>query len=716
MTDSSAIDVPTHGNVRAVSIPIIAFSKDWTGDHTSNHHVLRELAKTRRVLWINSIGTRAPSLASGRDLGTIRRKLTEVAKSAQNVENDLWVITPLVLPMARSPAMRMLNRLLIKGLISAARRRLGIEEFELWTFLPNVADYLDLGQAVSVYYCVDEWSLFEYLDKDATVAAEREMLKKIDLVFAINRPLAEAKRTYCPSTFVSPHGVDHALFSRALDPATTIPEALAAIPKPHVGFVGTLRDWVDLELIAHVARSRPQWSIVLVGRKLMDTAILDGIPNVHFIEAVPHSELPRYFAGFDVGIIPYRRQTRMTYVNPLKLREYLAGGLPVVSTPLDEAGKYPGMCAVAEDRDDFVAAIGLALRSDSPSERRARSEAMRAETWKARVEKVERHIADFREHGRSEQPLSERVPYLVTGAAGRLGRAIVKRLRADGNLVRIFVRHIPKVPLDGIEYVVGDLGDAEAVSRAVKGADVVIHAGAVMKGDWAAHETGTVFGTRNVIAACTEHRTRQLVYISSLSVVDFAGSTVIDEQADLEPHPEARGFYTQAKLVAEREVTAAAKRGLPCVILRPGQIFGGGISPINGAVARNAGGRWLVLGDGSVELPLVYIDDVVDGITAAIAKQLVDGQIIQLVDPTPLTQAELLALAGGDRGRISIPRGLVFALGKLSELPLKLVAKTSPIAKYRLQSALAQVQYRSERARQLLGWEPRVGVRAGLLR
>ncbi len=696
-------------------LPIIAFSKDWTGDHTSNHHVLRELAKTRRVLWINSIGTRAPSLASGRDLGTIRRKLTEVAKAAQNVENDLWVVTPLVLPMAKSPAMRMLNRLLIKTLISAARRRLDIEAFELWTFLPNVADYLDQGQAVTVYYCVDEWSLFEYLDKDTTVNAERELLKRTDIVFAINRSLADAKRPFVPSTFISPHGVDHALFSRALDPATTLPDALAAIRKPRIGFVGTLRDWVDLELIAHIARSRPQWSIVLVGRKLMDTTVIDGIPNIHLIDAVPHDELPRYFAGYDVGIIPYRRQARMTYVNPLKLREYLAGGLPVVSTPLDEAGKYPGMCAVAEDRDDFVAAIEHALRIDSPAARRARSEAMRAETWKARVDRVEKHIDDFLEHG-PQGVLSERVPFLVTGAGGRLGRAVVKRLRADGNLVRIFVRHIPKVPLDGIEYVVGDLADAEAVDRAVKGADVVIHAAATMTGDWAAHESGTIAGTRNVIAACTAHHAKQLVYISSLSVVHFAGSSVIDEHAGLEPNPEARGFYTQAKLVAEQLVTAAAKQGLPCVILRPGQIFGGGIPVINGAVARNAGGRWLILGDGSLELPLVYIEDVVDGITAAIAKQLVEGQIIQLVDPVHLTQAELLDAVGGDRGRIALPRSVVLALGGLSELPLKLLGKTSPIARYRLASAMARVEYRSERARQLLGWEPRVGVRAGLLK
>lgn len=696
------------------ALPIIAFSKDWTGDHTSNHHVLRELAKTRRVVWINSIGTRAPSLASSRDLGTIRRKLREVTRSAQNVEHDLWVVTPLVLPMATKPAVRAFNRFLIRTLVAAVRRRLGIEDFELWTFLPNVADYLGIGESLSVYYCVDEWSLFEYLDREATAAAERALLDRVDVVFAINRALADAKRAICPSTFVSPHGVDHALFARALDPATELPAGLAAIPAPRIGFVGTLRDWVDLELVAHVARARPQWSIVMVGRKLMETAALDGLPNVHLIDAVPHHELPRYFAGFAVGLIPYRRQTRMTFVNPLKLREYLAGGLPVVSTPLDEAERYPTMCEVAEGGEAFVAAIERALARDSRAAREARSAAMRDETWAARCRQLVRHVDEVRAGGPTP-PLSEHVPFLVTGGAGSLGRAVVARLRAAGHRVRVFDRRAPEAR-EGVEYAIGDLADPAAVDAAVRGAEVVIHAGAVMKGDWASHEAGTIEGTRNVVAACARHGVRQLVHISSLSVVAYAGSRVIDEATPLEPRPDERGFYTRAKLAAEQAVSEAARHGLPCVILRPGQIFGGGIPVLTGAVARNAGGRWLILGDGSLELPLVYIEDVVDAIVAAVDRRLVGGEIIQLVDPTHATQRDVLDAKGGGGPRIAIPRGVVFALGKLSELPLELLGRTSPIARYRLESALAQVEYRSDRARRLLGWEPRIGVRAGLAR
>jgi predicted dehydrogenase/nucleoside-diphosphate-sugar epimerase len=335
------------------------------------------------------------------------------------------------------------------------------------------------------------------------------------------------------------------------------------------------------------------------------------------------------------------------------------------------------------------------------------------------VEKVARAAELDQQAQLAKFTLSDTVPYLVTGANGSLGTATVKRLLAQGHRVRVFVRRIPKRPLEGVEYAFGNLGDPVAVDRAVKGAEKVIHIGAAMKGGWLDHKCGTVVGTQNVIDACKQHGVKQLVHISSMSVIDWAGSEGtgnVDEGAKLEPRAEERGAYTRAKLEAEQLVTAAAQHGLPVVILRPGQIFGGGIQLINGAVARNAGGKWLVLGDGKIELPLVYIDDVVDAILAADSKNLTSGEVIQLIDPETLTQEELLGLAGADRKVMHIPRAIVFALGKLSEVPLKALKRQSPIAQYRLKSAMSRMHYESDRALSLLGWKPRVGVREGINR
>lgn len=313
--------------------------------------------------------------------------------------------------------------------------------------------------------------------------------------------------------------------------------------------------------------------------------------------------------------------------------------------------------------------------------------------------------------------MTTRHEILVTGASGALGRATVARLVADGHRVRAFVRKQPDHDHANVQYCIGDLSDADAVDRAVRGMQTVIHAGAVMKGDWPEHKLGTVDGTANVVTACRTNHVGQLVHISSMSVIDWAGSSnrgAVDESAALEPRPLERGPYTRAKLEAEKLVADAAQRGLPCVILRPGQIFGGGIPLINGAVARSVRGRWLVLGDGKLELPLVYIDDVVDAIVACVDRKITSGAIIHIIDPECLTQADVLRLAGSDKPIVRVPRPIVFALGKLSEFPLRVLGKHSPIAAYRLASALARLHYASQRAHDLLGWKPRVGVRRGI--
>jgi glycosyltransferase involved in cell wall biosynthesis len=376
--------------------PIIAFSKDWHEDPTSNHHVLRELAKTRRVLWLNSIATRRPVMSSARDRAKIRRKLAEVAHGAVNVENDLWVATPIVLPLPGNAIATAINQRIVRWTIGALRAQLGIERFHLWTFLPNTGDYVGtLGEDLAVYYCVDEWSTFSGLDAVATARAERRLLERVDVTFATSRALVEAKRAVCRDTYHAPHGVDHARFATALDDDTAIPDDLAALPGPRIGFFGTLRDFIDLPLIAEVARARPAWSFALIGQQLCDVSVVRDLPNVHLLGQKPHAQLPAYCRGFDVGLIPYRIDHRVRYVNPLKLREYLSAGVPAVATPMPEVLPLSHLCRVAASAGDTVRAIEAALREGDPASRRARSASMTNETWAGRVREIVRTIDEL---------------------------------------------------------------------------------------------------------------------------------------------------------------------------------------------------------------------------------------------------------------------------------------------------------------------------------
>ena len=368
---------------------IVAFAKDWNDTQTSNHHVLRELAKTRRVLWLNSVATRTPNLSSGRDLGRVLQKLRESIRGPRNVENGLWVFTPLVLPFPHHALARRVNRFLLRATVRALRARIGMRDFQLWTFLPSVADYVgSFGESLAVYYCVDEWSMFSYIDTDGMVVTEDALLKRVDCVFATSEALAERKREVNPETHLASHGVDQSLFARALDPDTRVPAALAALPKPVIGFAGTLQDWVDVELIAEVARRHPEWSIALVGRILIDTASLERLPNVHLLGAHAYEDLPGCYKAFDVGMIPYLVSDQLPFRNPLKLREYLSAGLPVVSTALPEVHHYHRWCAVGSDADGFVQALEATLAGDSPELRQERSRAMQGESWQVRVAEI----------------------------------------------------------------------------------------------------------------------------------------------------------------------------------------------------------------------------------------------------------------------------------------------------------------------------------------
>jgi nucleoside-diphosphate-sugar epimerase len=282
------------------------------------------------------------------------------------------------------------------------------------------------------------------------------------------------------------------------------------------------------------------------------------------------------------------------------------------------------------------------------------------------------------------------------------------------------MRRLPDTLPENIEVDLGDLGDPEAVDRAVRGVTHVVHCGAAMRGPWSDHLRGTIVGTRNVLNACRTHSVRKLVHISSLSVVRWIGKRdePLDEHSPLEPHAAARGAYTRAKLEAERLVMQCCTGHQLCaVVLRPGQIHGGGIPVLTSAVARRIGKRWLVLGDGKLRLPLVHIDDVVENIVRALECSAADGSIVQIVDECTPTQNQVLrAECGPAASVIHVPRTAVFALGKISEWAFGLLRRTSPLSVYRLRSALARRTFSGHSARRLLGWRPRaIGAGNGTL-
>src|SRR4029450_8258323 len=139
------------------------------------------------------------------------------------------------------------------------------------------------------------------------------------------------KRKLNPHAVFAPHGVDVELFGKAQDPATEIPAAARNLQKPVIGYFGSIHEWIDVELIEWLARARPEWTFLLTGHAAVDVAALRALSNVQLIGAQPYHSLPAWAKAFDVAIIPYRMNRQVENANPLKLREYLACGKPVVS-------------------------------------------------------------------------------------------------------------------------------------------------------------------------------------------------------------------------------------------------------------------------------------------------------------------------------------------------------------------------------------------------
>jgi glycosyltransferase involved in cell wall biosynthesis len=375
---------------------VVCFAKDWSEDPTSNNHVMRILAKENRVVWLNSIATRTPNFASKSDASKIVRKLKSFAQGPKRVDEGLDVYTPIVLPFPHSTLAAKVNQQIIRASVGTLRRTRGMKDFQLWTFLPTAMPYVGtLGESMSVYYITDAFSQFSTVDRKV-IDMEKALCERCDVVFTTSQPLLEEKRVYNAETHLALHGVDQAHFARALDPKTVVADEIARLPKPVLGFIGLIEDWVDLDIFAHLAERRPDWSIVIIGKSKVDTSRLDKYKNVHLLGRKPYASLPEYCKGFDVSLIPFAVNELTRNVNPIKLREYFSAGLACVSTDMPAVRDYAdhaseqlkGACFVAKTKEEFFDSVERALREDSLEIRARRSEAMKNETWEKKVEQL----------------------------------------------------------------------------------------------------------------------------------------------------------------------------------------------------------------------------------------------------------------------------------------------------------------------------------------
>ena len=372
----------------------VVFSDDWGRHPSSCQHLFRRLASGNHVLWVNTIGTRVPTFSRA-DARRVAEKVGEWMRPAEAAAPGpagvpVQVVRPWMTPFDRFAPLRRLNERSIASAIRKARITRASAPF-LVTTIPNVAGLVGrLGETASVYYCVDEFSEWPGADRRAMLEMEGELLRRVDLVVATSEALFESKSAHHARVRLLRHGVDWEAFHEGRG---TVPDALAALARPRVGFPGLVDARLDASLVEQLAGALPDVTFVFVGPRQLPPGPLDARANVRFLPAVPYEDMPAVLRALDVGFLPYLENRLTERINPLKIREMMASGIPIVATPIPEVRRLGDLVRGPRDLAEWIAAVRAAL-TEGRSRAGERAEAVRDDGWDARAREFSRYLRE----------------------------------------------------------------------------------------------------------------------------------------------------------------------------------------------------------------------------------------------------------------------------------------------------------------------------------
>ncbi len=386
--------------MRADAIVCFAGNDWWAHNPMTEKQWMRVLAADGfTVLFVNSIGIGLPGGGSPRVGARLWRKLKSLARWLRR-DDDVWVLTPFLIPLWSVAAVRRLNLLLITMQVRFAMKRAGMTRALFWAGLPTAALLLPrIPHDACVYYVQDNYTAYYDAMNFTRVAEDHaEMLRAADVVICASIGLAEREAAVSRRVAYIPHGVHPAFLTADFDAPPAVPDALRDIPRPRIGYWGSLEALQDTARTAALARMHPEWSFVFIGRLMMDDAELAALPNVHFLGYLPIEDIPKYGMHFDIGFLSFVESDWITYSCPIKFREYLALGLPVVSPPIIEVQRaYEGEGCIARSVEGFSDCIRRALESDSLQRRRARRDLVQKATWEQSARQVAALLDDLGE-------------------------------------------------------------------------------------------------------------------------------------------------------------------------------------------------------------------------------------------------------------------------------------------------------------------------------
>lgn len=369
--------------------PIVVFGDDWGRNVSTMQHLFRWIIPDYSVVWVNGIGHRKPRLGAA----DVRRALqkagamlggpmTATIVGGAGYPDPAVIVQPRVFPWHDNRLVYAYNVRTILAAIRGALSDLGLAKPPIIVTgsPPSAGAIGQLGECAAVYLCMDDFLHLPSATAEMIGPLEQELLARVDAVVCTAESLTRTKVPRTGRVHYLPQGVNYDHFAAP----RPVPAELTRFPRPRIGFAGGVSACCDLDLIHDLAAANPGGSVLLVGPVSVNVGALD-LPNVHVLGPRPYADLPAYVQAFDVGLIPYLLNEWTRAVDPLKLLEYLAAGIPVVTTHIPEVLKYREVVAVAEDRAAFMGLIARVLAEDGAAVRARRQAVARAHTWERRA-------------------------------------------------------------------------------------------------------------------------------------------------------------------------------------------------------------------------------------------------------------------------------------------------------------------------------------------
>ena len=368
--------------------PLVVFGEDWCGHPSSTQHLMRRLAETRKILWVNSIGLRRPRF-NHRDLSRLVAKskamMFQHPKAddvvASPTPRNIEVVDPLAISWPGGPGVSQINRRLFAATISPLTANLG-ERPILWCSLPTAVDAIGAFPAAGVvYYAGDDFSALEGVDHRPVSRMEQRLCRRADVSLAASAAL-KSRLSMLGAPYVSllEHGCDVDLFSAPTPPSSQLPSN-----RPVAGYYGAIAEWLDFDLIIDAARCARNWLFLFVGPVKTNIERLLREPNIRIHAPVAHSVLPSFAQHWTTSILPFRDTPQIRSCNSLKLREYLAAGRPIIATEATPLQGFERHVRRIANRSAFLDAMFEAQSEtgvETVVERRA---AVADHSWRARA-------------------------------------------------------------------------------------------------------------------------------------------------------------------------------------------------------------------------------------------------------------------------------------------------------------------------------------------